>query len=112
MQADSSPHERRREHRLPIDLFVNRFVNGYPYLCVAMDISRSGIRLQPLLEPTSAPALFMGLQFQLPGSPEIVTASGEAVCIDEDAGLVGVRFTRLPPASAAVIERFLAQRDS
>ena len=111
MQPDTrrdSIRDRRRDHRRPVDVFVNRFVNGYPYLCRATDISRSGMRLLPLLEPRATPPRFMGLQFQLPGSTEIVTASGEAVSIDEDGGPVGVRFTKLPPDSAAVLDRFLA----
>jgi hypothetical protein len=52
----------------------------------------------------------MGLQFQLPGSQEIVTASGEAVFASESRGPVGIRFTRVPPASAEQIGRFVAGR--
>lgn len=101
--------DRRADQRRPVDLFVNRFLNGYPYMCVAQDISRSGIRLRPLLEPETKPR-FMGLQFQLPGCEEVITASGEAVAADD--GTVRVRFTRLPPSSAAVLDRFLARATS
>lgn len=102
----SKKSERRAEDRKKIDLLVNRFLNGYPYLCRATDISRTGIRLAKMREPSTAPR-FMGLQFQLPGTEQIITASGEAV-FDDDGGTVGVRFTGLPQASAAVIERYLA----
>jgi hypothetical protein len=99
--------DRRAEHRAGVDLFVNRFLNGYPYLCRAVDISRTGMRIVPLLGPTEAPR-FMGLQFQLPGSDEVITASGETVFTSDGKGPVGVRFTRLPPGSAEIIERFVA----
>jgi hypothetical protein len=52
----------------------------------------------------------MGLQFQLPGSQEIVIASGEAVFASGSRGPVGIRFTRVPPASAEQIGRFVAGR--
>ena len=93
--------------RASLDLFVNRFLNGYPYLCRAVDISRTGMRIVPLLGPQEAPR-FMGLQFQLPGTDEVITASGEAVFVSDVKGPVGVRFTRLPPGSAELIDRFVA----
>jgi len=52
----------------------------------------------------------MGLQFQLPGSEEIITASGEAVFASGSRGPVGIRFTRVPRASAEYIGRFVAAR--
>jgi hypothetical protein len=102
---------RRGFERVGTDLYVNRFLNGHPYMCLMTDISRTGARLVPLLEPDarSGPR-FMGLQFQLPGQEEIVTASGEMMSLqdgDEDGKSVGVRFTNLPPQAAWAIEAFL-----
>ena len=88
---------------------MNRFLNGYPYLCRASDISRTGIRLQPISGANSA-TRFVGLQFQLPGSGDVITASGEVVSSRGKDGPLGVRFTRMPAVSAARIGRFLAAR--
>ncbi len=107
MGAIATHSDRRSESRKPVDVFVNRYLNGQPYLCRATDISRTGIRVIPLLEPVGTPQ-FMGLQFQLPGCDEVITASGETV-FGTSGGPVGIRFTRLAPAAAAVIERFLRQ---
>jgi hypothetical protein len=104
--------DRRYHARVQLDLLVNRFVNGQPYMCRMTDISRTGARLAPLLEPAGTGAVrprFMGLQFQLPGRSEILTASGELVT-DEGSSTgrtVGVRFTNLPPDAAWAIEAFL-----
>jgi hypothetical protein len=92
-----------------VDLLVNRFLNGYPYLCRATNISRTGMRVVPLGEPEGMTP-FVGLQFQLPGSEEIVTASGEAVFASGPGGPVGIRFTRMPRASAEQIGRFVTSR--
>ena len=104
----TSSRDRRGEERREVDLLINRFLNGYPYLCRATNISRTGMRVVPLHEP-AVETPFMGLQFQLPGSDEIVTASGEAVCAVGSAGPVGIRFTRMPSTSAEQIGRFVAK---
>jgi hypothetical protein len=102
--------DRRTSSRHGVDLLLNRFVNGYPYLCRATDISRGGMRIVPLNQPAQA-TRFMGLQFQLPGSDDVVTASGEMTVASSD-GSVGVRFTRLPESSLEQIGRFLARAES
>jgi len=103
----SAAADRRGFDRVGTDLLVNRFLNGHPYMCRMTDISRTGARLVPLLEPkASAGPKFMGLQFQLPGQEEILTASGEMVVLEEGRS-VGVRFSNLPPQSAWAIEAFL-----
>jgi hypothetical protein len=104
--------DRRYHARVKLDLLVNRFVNGQPYMCRMTDISRTGARLTPLLEPAGTCASrprFMGLQFQLPGRSEILTASGELITDEGSATArtVGVRFTNLPPDAAWAIEAFL-----
>jgi hypothetical protein len=99
--------DRRTFERVGTDLYVNRFLNGHPYMCRMTDLSRTGARLIPLLEPTAQRApRFMGLQFQLPGQDEILTASGETMSLDGGKS-VGIRFTNLPPQSAWAIEAFL-----
>ena len=120
MQAASSKHsidrrQKRRHHgsdrrynkRIKVDMFINRFLNGQPYMCRMVDISRTGIRLAPMIEPdgTLAPE-YMGLQFQLPDRNDVLTASGVAITRGDKT--VGVRFTSLPPDSAWAIESFLS----
>jgi len=98
---------RRSHQRVAIDVLVNRFLDGQPYMCRMVDISRTGARLVPMIEPDGSRApRFMGLQFQLPDRDDILTASGETVT--RDGRTVGVRFTNLPPDAAWAIESFLS----
>lgn len=90
---------------------MNRFLNGYPYLSRASDISRTGMRIHPI-GGASAATRFVGLQFQLPGSADVITASGEIVSAPGKEGPLSVRFTRMPAMSAARIGRFLAAQRS
>jgi hypothetical protein len=107
LERRTTSSDRRSFERVGTDLYVNRFLNGHPYMCRMTDLSRTGARLLPLLEPqVSRGPRFMGLQFQLPGQDEILTASGEMMSLDDGKG-VGVRFTNLPPQAAWAIEAFL-----
>lgn len=99
--------DRRGGKRVSVDLFMNRFLDGQPYLCRMLDISRTGVRVAPIIEPDSNRApRYMGLQFQLPDRDDVITASGEA--IRRGGKTVGIRFTNLPPDSAWAIESFLS----
>jgi PilZ domain len=99
--------DRRYEKRVPVDLYINRFLDGQPYLCRMVDISRTGARLAPLIEPNGDRApRFMGLQFQLPDRDDVLTASGETVT--RGGKTVGIRFTNLPPDAAWALESFLS----
>jgi len=102
---------RRNHERVPVDFFINRFLDGQPYLCRVVDISRTGARLVPIIEPVARRAQkFMGLQFQLPDRDDILTASGEA--ITNEGRTVGVRFTNLPPDAAWALESFLSYHNA
>lgn len=115
-QAESSS-ERRHASRLGVDFLLNRFVNGYPFISVARDLSKTGMRLKSIRHvdtsrlPARAseskrgvPNRYMGLQFQLPGSEDIVTCSGEVVFEDENTGEIGIRFTTVSPPSVAAMD--------
>ena len=109
LRSGAAASNRRSDERVPVDCFVNRFINGQPYMCRMVDLSRSGARLVPTIEPDASTAPhFMGLQFQLPDRDDVLTASGEA--ITRDGLAVGVRFTNLPPDAAWAIESFLSHQ--
>jgi hypothetical protein len=97
---------RRTSTRAKVDLLINRFLDGHPYMCRVTDISSTGMRVIPFVEPKGTPR-FMGLQFQLPGTATIFTASGEAVNSSDDGAITGIRFTRLSPECVSSIERFV-----
>ena len=98
---------RRTSERAKVDILVNRFIDGHPYMCRVTDISARGLRLVPLLEPRGEHR-FMGLQLQLPGTSTVVTASAEAMNGLGAQDGTGVRFTHLAPESEHAIRQFLA----
>jgi c-di-GMP-binding flagellar brake protein YcgR len=102
--------ERRRGLRVPVDTWVNRYVDGEPFLCRAEDISLGGILLHRLIEPEVPEQEEVGLEFELPDSGDLVTATGVAMRRPDDPRKVAVRFCYLSPQNASRIARYLASR--
>lgn len=106
----------RKSPRVPVDVFVNKFIEGTPYLCRTTDISAEGIYVGALIEPELEAAneapLTIGLQFQLPGTHEVIYAEGEIVR-EQDRKRTkgyGVRFTHLARRHQMLIEQYVRQR--
>ena len=70
--------EKRKNTRVPLDIYLNKYMGGVPYMARAADISQEGVSLARLIEPEHD-ARRVGLQFQLPGSEEVIYAEGEVV---------------------------------
>ena len=58
--------ERRRSARKAVDVFLNKFIGGYPHLCRAVDISTEGIQLVGYHQPATRMESFQ-LELRLPG---------------------------------------------
>src|SRR3954462_8001614 len=70
--------DKRKNGRVPLGIYLNKYVAGVPYMARASNISREGVSLATLIEPDSN-GRRVGLQFQLPGSEEVIYAEGEIV---------------------------------
>ncbi len=104
----------RKQPRVNLDIFLNKYVAGVPYMARASDISREGLGLAHLIEPDMA-GKRIGLQFQLPGSEEVIYAEGEVVrewCdVDHREEGSGVRFTLLTERHRRLIDQFCIRSD-
>jgi len=112
MQAQE-PDEKRESERAPLDIYMNKFILGIPYLTRASDISEQGLGLAQLLEPSSAERR-VGLQFQLPGFDEVIYAEGEVVREwgDEAMPRSGIRFLRLTERHRRMIDAYVQDLQS
>ncbi|MHB8874168.1 MAG: PilZ domain-containing protein [Myxococcaceae bacterium] len=100
--------EKRKVGRVPLDIYLNKYVSGVPYMARTSDISNEGVSLSRLLEPQLA-GKRVGLQFQLPGSEEVIYAEGEVVreWIDASTEGSGVRFTLLTERHRRLIDKYV-----
>ena len=105
--------DKRKNARVPLDIYLNKYMGGVPYMARAADISQEGLSLARLLEPEQD-ARRVGLQFQLPGSDEVIYAEGEVVREWVEAGprqpeRSGVRFTLLTQRHRQMIDDYVAR---
>lgn len=104
--------DKRKQTRVPLDVYLNKYVAGVPYMARSADISSEGLGLATLIEPEAA-GRRVGLQFQLPGSEEVIYAEGEVVrewaSLDERNEGAGVRFTLLTERHRKLIDQYVSR---
>ncbi len=97
--------ERRASTRRPFDVYFNKYLDGQPYLCRSVDLSRNGMRALRLSEPKSSVDAFP-VELQLPGESDSLWIWARAVR-NEDADQ-GLEFVGIDDADRQRIDRFLA----
>jgi len=102
--------DKRKTRRVPLDVYLNKFIRGVPFMARARDISPEGISLTQLIEPQAGDAR-VGIQLQLPGTSEVIYAEGEIVrdWNHPRGGGHGIRFTLLTGYHRRLIERFVTR---
>lgn len=104
--------QKRKHNRVPLDIYLNKYVAGVPYMARTADISREGVALANLIEPDLS-GKRVGLQFQLPGSEEVIYAEGEIVREWLDTGNEGsgVKFTLLTERHRRLIDQYVTNQE-
>ena len=67
---------RRAEPRIALQMFLNEYVKDNPYRCLATNVSPSGLYVNRLPNLVQQPRV-LGLEFELPGTSEVIWARGE-----------------------------------
>lgn len=98
--------DNRGDRRVPIDILLNKYIDGEPHTCRAVNISRGGMLLYKVFEPDLEQSE-VSLEFQLPGSPRILRVDGVTLTEHRWARAHGVRFTRMSDDDRALIDQFL-----
>lgn len=96
---------RRTHRRIPLDLYVNKLINGVPFLARTKDLSRHGMYVHQLLEPSSPEHAHIAVEFALPGTEEVIWAEAEVV--HRGSGGTGLRFRDLTPRQTHLIEGYI-----
>ena len=97
--------DRRTSTRHHLDVFFNKFLDGHPYLCRAVDISENGILCDVFTEPATRHESFP-LELRLPGEERSLWVWGRKV---RTAGKrVAIRFLSLHHDDRAVLDQYLS----
>ena len=102
--------DKRNRSRVPLDVYLNKYVAGVPYMARSANISSEGLGVAHLLEPQERNGKRVGLQFQLPGSEEVIYAEGEVVreWASPKAEGSGIRFTLLTERHRRLIDQYVS----
>ncbi len=73
---------RREQKRIPVCTFLTEYVDERARRGMITDISEHGLRVQRPLCPTHRRSRMVQLEFELPGTNDVIWARGEA-CFDE-----------------------------
>lgn len=102
-----SVSDARTGRRVPVDIYVNKVIDGVPHLARTRDISRSGLYLHRLLEPEAPSGARIAVELVLPGTDEVLWAEAEVVR-DADGGS-GLRFVDLTPRQERLLAAFAGE---
>lgn len=99
--------DNRGDRRMPVDILLNKYIDGEPHTCRAVNVSRGGMLLYKVFEPDVEQSE-VSLEFQLPGSTRILRVDGITLAEHRWARAHGVRFTRMSDDDRALLDQFLA----
>lgn len=97
-------HDRRRAPRKRTDMFVNKFIDGLPYVARLVEISPLGCLLERLLEPDVQRDLYP-LELALPASLGGTRLWLWARPVWSDGRRTAMRFVGLDPVDCATLAR-------
>jgi c-di-GMP-binding flagellar brake protein YcgR len=88
---------RRFDSRIPLEMYVNAYVQDQPQRTLSLDISQSGLYLNTLIQHAYPPRTPVGLEFKLPSLGETIWAAGETCrdSLDDCFYGFGIRFTQM-----------------
>ncbi len=105
-------YERRLGNRIPLEVFMNEYLNDRPHRALTVNISESGMYVNKVAASFSRRSRVVGLEFTLPGISEVIWARGE-ICydmFDDHLHGQGIRFTGMPRAYARMLRDFCIEK--
>lgn len=97
--------ERRRATRKRAEIFVNKFIDGWPHVARLVEISPLGCLLERVLEPDQSRELYP-IELALPASMGGTRLWLWAKPVWASAGKTAMRFVGLDPVDRATLARF------
>ena len=85
---------------------INKYIDGYPYLCHVLDISWTGIRVENVIEPSVARE-FYPLEMGLPDAPDPIWVWTRPVWTGRK--IQALRFVGLDAKDARALTEYLSR---
>ena len=104
---------RRHEYRVPLQMFLTEYIRDQPHRSMSFNLSSTGLYINRLSELGLEPRAPVGLEFELPGTGEVIWARGEVRYDTHDSYFhgTGVKFTGMPGRHERLVDDYVrAQR--
>jgi hypothetical protein len=104
--------DRRLGNRISLEMFMNEYMNDRPHRALTVNISESGLYVNKVLGSLTRRSRVVGLEFELPGTGDVIWARGE-ICydtLDDRFHGEGIRFTGMPKVHARLIRDYCIER--
>jgi len=103
---------RRRDERVPLDMFFTQYIRERPFRVLAVNVSENGIAARRLVEPLTTHARVVGIEFELPGTSEVIWAKAETQfeAIDRDFHHLGIRFLAMAGRHERLLRDYVRER--
>ena len=103
--------ERRYGDRVPLETFLNTYVEDRPHRAFTVNVSETGLYLNTLHQPMRSRRTVVGLEFTLPGLGDTIWAAGEMCygALDDFFCGAGVRFVAMAQRHERMLHDYLAR---
>ena len=101
----------RDHHRIPVDFYVNKLVDGIPVMARARNLSLGGLYLDRLIEPATREGARTSVEFILPGHDEVLWIETELMHGDDQDGH-GYAFRNLSPNIAHRLQSYMDEQSA
>jgi hypothetical protein len=104
--------ERRLGYRVPLQMFLNEYVADSQHRCLTVNVSETGFYVHKLLQPLQRDSRVVGLEFELPGTGEMIWARGEVRydTMDDYFHGTGIRITGIPRLHEKLLHEYIQEK--
>jgi hypothetical protein len=105
--------DRRRTPRVRLEMLFTQYIRDQPFRSLAMNVSESGLSARRLVEPVTHRAEVVGLEFELPGTNEVIWAKAafQFEQADRDFHHAGIRFLAMASRHERLVRDFVREKD-
>ena len=99
--------ERRVSKRTRVDLLINKYIDGYPYACRVMDISKGGVLLEKMSEPQHD-RTYYPVEIAAPGGVDRIWAWTRQVRVSGNRQ--ALRFVAMDPFDQVLLDQYVNRK--
>lgn len=105
-------HERRLGPRIPLEIFMNEYLEDRPHRAMTVNISETGLYVHKVATSFNRRNRVVGLELALPGTSDVIWARGE-ICydtFDDHLHGQGIRFTGMARTYGRLLRDYCVER--